>query len=137
MLSAAESAGGSTVYYAIDWIADTLLSLESSPTRDGAAVAFTIERTGLFDDPGHTWVQVDEAKVNVTGQSALLELGDQSSLDAPISWRDSFIVNPTRDYKTDARANGRLISYRVSGDTLHAWKLSQLSLLVQKSGERG
>jgi hypothetical protein len=125
------------VFYGIDRTGSRLLDLEAAPDRLGSPVPAYFTRTGLFSDPGHDWVQVDQIKLQMTGQDATLKLGDQIAIDAPVTWRGDFAVDPATDYKTDARANGNLIAYRVDIDTLTDWQACNLMLLVQKSSERG
>lgn len=125
------------VFYGIDRTSSRLLDLEAAPDRLGTPVPAYFTRTGLFSDPGHDWVQVDRVKLQMTGEDATLKLGNQSAIDAPMDWRDDFTINPVTDYKTDARANGNLIAYRVDISTLTAWQACNLMLLVQKGGSRG
>jgi hypothetical protein len=125
------------VFYGIDRTSARLLDLEAAPDRLGAPVQAYFTRTGLFSEPGHDWTQVDRAKLNITGSDAKLKLGEQIAVDAPLIWRDQFDIDPVTDYKTDNRANGNLIAYRVDISTLTPWQISNLNLLVQKTGERG
>ena len=115
-----------------------LLDLEAAPDRPGSvAVPAYIERKGLFSDPGHDWVQVDEARLQLTGNDAKLRLGGQVAVDAAVTWRDQFDVAPATDYRTDVRHNDQMIAYRVDIQTLTDWQIAALLLKVQKSGERG
>ena len=136
-LSVENQQSADLLLYGIDRTNSRLLDLESAPDRLGAPVPAYFLRTGLFSDPGHDFVQVDRAKLQITGNQATLKLGDQIAIDAGVTWRGDFTVNPVSDYKTDARANGNLIAYRVDIDTLNDWQVSNLILLVQKSGGRG
>jgi len=125
------------VFHAINRTGGQLLDLESASDRLGGSVPFYFVRTGLFSDPGHDWIQVDRAKLQVTGQPVTIKLGDQVAVDATPTWRGNFVVDPATDYKTDARANGNLIAYHVSGNTQTDWQICNLNLLVQKSGSHG
>lgn len=136
-LDVVDQSSANLVFYGIDKAADRLLDLEAAPDRVGSPVPASIQRTGLFSDPGHDWVQVDQAKLQLSGQAATLTLGDQIAIDAPVTWRQPFTVDPATDYKTDARANGNLVAYKIDISTLTNWQISNLNLLVQKSGERG
>lgn len=136
-LSIENQASADLVMHGIDRTNARLLDLESVPDRLGAPVPAHFTRSALFSDPGHDFVQVDRAKLQITGANAQLQLGDQIALDAPITWRGSFDIDPETDYKTDARANGNLIAYRIDVNATTPWQISNLNLLVQKSGARG
>ena len=125
------------VFHAIDRTNERLIDLEASPTQAGVAVQAYIERTGLFSDPGHDFVQVDRAKLQIIGNQAQIRLGDQIANGAAVTWRNQFNVDPATDYRTDCRVNGNLVAYRIDIQTLQDWQISNLNLLVQKSGERG
>lgn len=125
------------VFYGIDRGNSRLLDFEAAPDRLDNPVPSYFYRTGLFGDPGHDWVQIDEAKLNLTGARATLQVGDQVALDGVIRWQNPLPVNPMEDYKTPTRTNGNLIAYRVDISTKQAWQVSSLMLRVQKSGERG
>ena len=125
------------VFYGIDRPGNRLLDLEAAPDRLGAPVPAYFARTGLFSDPGHDWVQVDRVKLQISGNVAQVKLGDQIAIDAPVTWRGDFTIDPATDYRTDARANGNMLAYRVDVSTLSDWQISNLMLMVQKSGERG
>jgi hypothetical protein len=136
-LDVVNQSSANLVFYGIDRTFARLLDLEAAPDRLGAAVQAFFIRTGLFSDPGHDWVQVDRAKLQITGQDAKIKLGDQIAIDAPVKWREEFVVDPTTDYKTDCRAHGNMLAYRVAISTLTDWQISNINLLVQKTGERG
>ena len=135
-LDVVDEASANLVFYAIDATNDRLLDLEAAYDRDGLPVPAFIERTGLFSDPGHDTVQVDRAKLQITGADAKLRLGEQLAIDATVQWRDQFDVVAATDYRTDVRANGMHVSYRVDLSALTDWQIANLSLLVQKTGER-
>jgi len=136
-LDVVNQSSANLVFYGIDRTGSRLLDLEAAPDRLGAPVPAYFTRTGLFSDPGHDFVQVDRIKLQITGSTAAVKLGDQVAVDASVVWRDEYSVDPVTDYKTDNRANGNLIAYHVAIDTLTKWQISNLSMLVQKSGERG
>ena len=129
---------GSTelVFYGIDRGGARILDLEASPDRLGSPVPAYFIRSGLFAEPGHDWVQVDQSKLHLSGNSASLQLGGQNALGAAIDWRSAVSFDPTSDYKIDARHNANLIAVRVDVSTLTDWQMSSLNLLLQKSGER-
>ena len=132
-----DQSSANLIFYALDRGGGRILDLEAAPDRLGMPVPATIRRTGLFADPGHDWVQVDRVKVQLSGQACQVKLGDQVALDAAVTWRNNFAVDPSTDYRTDARANGNLIAYEVNLQTITDWQMSNLMLLVQKSGARG
>lgn len=110
--------------------------LEGYPTRDALPVPSYIERTHLFGEPGHDWVQVDQAKLQLSGSSATIKLGEHVAPGAPVTWRTPVTTDPATDYKTDVRANGHQVAYRIDWSTTTPWQLKALDLLVQKSGGR-
>lgn len=136
-LDVVNQSSANLVFYGIDRTGSRLLDLEVAPDRLGSPVPAYFERAGLFSDPGVDFVQVDRAKLQVTGSVATLKLGDQLAVDAPLVWRPERTVDPVTDYKTDVRANGNLIAYRVDVSTLSDWRISNLTMQVQRSGGRG
>lgn len=124
------------VFYAVDRGGARLLDLEETPDRLGTPVPAYFIRSGLFSDPGHDWVQIDEAKIQLSGNSASLQLGGQIAIDDSIDWRPALTFDPAQDYKADVRHNANLIAVRVDIATLSDWKFGSINQLVQKSGER-
>jgi hypothetical protein len=115
---------------------NVVYDLEGYPTRDALPVPSYIERTHLDMAPGHDWMQVDQAKLQLSGAPATIKLGEHVAPGATVTWRGPVAVNPATDYKTDVRANGNQIAYRIDWNTTATWQLKNLDLLVQKSGER-
>ena len=116
---------------------DYLRAFEDTFQQDDNPIPFLIRRKALFSEPGHDWVQVDCVKVAAEGPVMTLNLGDQIAPSAPVTWRGNFLVDPATDYKTDARANGHQIAYRLLGSAAEKLRLSHIAMLVQKSGKRG
>ena len=114
----------------------TVYDLEGYPTRDGAAIPAFLERTHMFGEPGHDWVQVDQTKLLLSGASGTFKLGTHVAPGAAVEWKPIVAVNPAVDYKTDARANGYQLAYRLDVSATTFWQLKAINLLVQKSGDR-
>lgn len=116
--------------------AATVYDLEGYPTRNGAAIPSYIERTHLIGEPGHDWTQVDQIKLQLSGANATVKLGTHAAPGAPVVWGTPVTCDPATDYKTDLRANGYQIAYRVDLSTTTDWQLKAIDFLGQMSGER-
>lgn len=111
--------------------------MEKSFEQDGSPIAVVAERRALFAHPGHDWIQVDRVKVTGETEPLTITLGEMIAPAAPVVWRSPFTVDPTTDYKTDARANGNQIAYKIEASVSEKFRLADISFLIQKSGERG
>ena len=110
--------------------------LEGYPTRDNLAIPAYVERTHLAGDTGHDWTQVDQIKLQMIGAAATVKLGTHAAPGADVVWGSPAQCDPAKDYKTDLRANGHQIAYRVEWNTTEDWQLKGMDFLGQKSGER-
>lgn len=122
--------------YGIDRVRGYLVEMERTPTRNGMVFWFEIERKGLFWQPGTDWNQIDQVKPGFSGQECSMQLGTQTAPDDAVVWGVDDPFDPESMYKSDIRANGNMIAYRIYGNTEADWKLSSMSFLMQTSGKR-
>ena len=124
-------------FHAVDFNNTRIIDLEYGTTQNGTNVLSQIARYGLYSGPGHESVQVDTSSLGLSGQQGTFRLGGQIAPDAPVTWRNAVSMDPVTDYRTDVRHNDQIISYELTINAPTDWKLSHISLLVQRAGNRG